>query len=59
MSQPQRDLSVTMRFDPEEGIPNLDVYLDQLKRDADAAGFKFDHHAAMVAAIRSEARPSP
>ena len=46
MSQPQRDLSVTMRFDPEEGIPNLDVYLDQLKREADAAGFKFDHHTA-------------
>ena len=46
MSQPQRDLSVTMRFDPEEGIANLDVYLDQLKREADAAGFKFDHHTA-------------
>ena len=48
MSQPARraDLSVTMRFDPEEGIANLDVYLDQLKREADAAGSKFDHHAA-------------
>jgi para-aminobenzoate synthetase/4-amino-4-deoxychorismate lyase len=48
MSQPapQHDLSVTMHFDPEEGIANLDVYLDQLKREADAAGFKFDHHAA-------------
>jgi hypothetical protein len=41
-----RDLSVTMQFDPEEGIPNLDVYLDQLKREANEAGFKFDHHAA-------------
>ena len=40
------DLSVTMRFDPEEGIADLDVYLDQLKREADSAGFKFDHHAA-------------
>ena len=40
------DLSVTMRFDPEEGIADLDVYLDQLKREADAAGFKFDHHTA-------------
>jgi para-aminobenzoate synthetase/4-amino-4-deoxychorismate lyase len=48
MNQPthRSDLSVTMRFDPEEGIANLDVYLDQLKREADAAGFKFDHHAA-------------
>jgi hypothetical protein len=46
MSQPPRDLSVTMQFDPEEGIANLDVYLDQLKREATEAGFKFDHHAA-------------
>lgn len=48
MSQPapQPDLSVTMRFDPEDGIPDLDVHLDQLKREAEAAGFKFDHHAA-------------
>ena len=48
MSQPtpQHDLSVVMHFDPEEGIANLDVYLDQLKREAEAAGFKFDHHAA-------------
>ena len=43
---PHQDLSVTMQFDPEEGIANLDVYLDQLKREAEAAGFKFDHHAA-------------
>ena len=40
------DLSVTMKFDPEEGIPDLEEHLDQLKREADAAGFKFDHHAA-------------
>ncbi len=45
-SAPRQDLSVTMQFDPEEGIANLDVYLDQLKREAEAAGFKFDHHAA-------------
>ena len=43
---PQRDLSVTMQFDPEEGIANLDVYLDQLKREAAEAGFNFDHHQA-------------
>ena len=47
MNLPHRpDLSVTMRFDPEEGIPDLEQYLDALKRQADAAGFKFDHHAA-------------
>ena len=40
------DLSVTMQFDPEEGIADLETHLDQLKREADAAGFKFDHHAA-------------
>jgi para-aminobenzoate synthetase/4-amino-4-deoxychorismate lyase len=40
------DLSVTMQFDPEEGIPDLEAHLDQLKREADSAGFKFDHHAA-------------
>jgi para-aminobenzoate synthetase/4-amino-4-deoxychorismate lyase len=40
------DLSVTMQFDPEEGIPDLETHLDQLKREADAAGFKFDHHSA-------------
>lgn len=43
---PRPDLSVTMRFDPEEGIADLETHLDQLKREADAAGFKFDHHAA-------------
>jgi hypothetical protein len=41
-----RDLSVTMRFDPEEGVADLEAHLDELKREADAAGFKFDHHSA-------------
>ena len=40
------DLSVTMRFDPEEGIADLEQHLDELKRQADVAGFRFDHHAA-------------
>jgi hypothetical protein len=40
------DLSVTMQFDPEEGIADLETHLDQLKREAEGAGFKFDHHAA-------------
>lgn len=35
-----------MRFDPEEGIENLEEHLDQLKREAEDAGFNFDHHAA-------------
>ena len=48
MSQPARrpDLFVTMRFDPEEGIADLDTHLDELKRQAVVAGFNFDHHAA-------------
>ena len=48
MSQPapRPDLSVTMRFDPEDGIADLETHLDRLKHEADAAGFKFDHHAA-------------
>ena len=48
MSQPapQPDLYVTMRFDPEEGIANLDVHLENLRSQAEQAGFKFDHHAA-------------
>ena len=40
------DLSVTMRFDPEEGIADLESHLDSLKRDAAAQGFAFDPHAA-------------
>ena len=48
MSQPapRRDLYVTMQFDPEEGIADLDTHLDELKRQAQDAGFAFDHHAA-------------
>ena len=40
------DLEETMRFDPEEGITNLDEHLDRLKAAAEAQGFKFDRHAA-------------
>lgn len=48
MSQPapHPDLSVTMRFDPEEGIAELDMHLEDLRKQAEDAGFKFDHHAA-------------
>ena len=41
-----RDIEETMRFDPDEGIANLDEHLDRLKEAADAEGFKFDRHAA-------------
>ena len=34
------DLSVTMQFDPEDGIADLETHLDQLKREADAAGLQ-------------------
>ena len=40
------DLEETMRFDPNEGIANLDEHLDRLKAAAEAQGFKFDRHAA-------------
>ena len=40
------DLEETMRFDPNEGIANLDEHLDRLKNAAEAQGFNFDRHAA-------------
>lgn len=40
------DLEEVMRFDPDEGIADLDEHLDRLKRRAEAQGFKFDRHAA-------------
>jgi branched-subunit amino acid aminotransferase/4-amino-4-deoxychorismate lyase len=46
MNRPMADLEETMRFDPDEGIANLDEHLDRLKDAAEAQGFKFDRHAA-------------
>lgn len=40
------DLSVTMHFDPEEGIPDLEAHLERLRTEAVEQGFRFDHHAA-------------
>ena len=40
------DLEVTLHFDPDEGISDLDRHLDQLKAAAETQGFKFDRHAA-------------
>ncbi|HEY0150008.1 MAG TPA: aminodeoxychorismate synthase component I [Allosphingosinicella sp.] len=40
------DLIETMRFDPEEGLPDLERHLARMKRSADALGFAFDRHDA-------------
>ena len=55
------DLEVSMDFDPEEGIPNLEEHLDRLKREAESRGFKFDRHAArneLQAATFGKGRPA-
>ena len=56
-----RDLEVSMEFDPEEGITNLDEHLDTLKQAAEAEGFSFDRHAArneLQAATFGKSRPA-
>ncbi|MEO7827983.1 MAG: chorismate-binding protein, partial [Allosphingosinicella sp.] len=40
------DLIETMRFDPREGLYELDRHLARMKRGADAFGFAFDRHHA-------------
>jgi para-aminobenzoate synthetase / 4-amino-4-deoxychorismate lyase len=40
------DLIETMRFDPDEGINELDRHLARMKRSADSLGFAFDRHHA-------------
>jgi para-aminobenzoate synthetase/4-amino-4-deoxychorismate lyase len=40
------DLIETMRFDPHEGICELDRHLNRLKASADIFGFTFDRHGA-------------
>ena len=55
------DLEEVMRFDPEEGIANLDEHLDRLKRQAEKQGLKFDRHAArneLQAATFGKRRPA-
>jgi 4-amino-4-deoxychorismate lyase len=39
------DLIETMAFDPERGLPMLDLHLTRLGRSADALDFRFDRHA--------------
>lgn len=45
-ADPGFDLIETMRFDPHDGIVNLDRHLDRLKRSAAELEFSFDRHAA-------------
>jgi para-aminobenzoate synthetase/4-amino-4-deoxychorismate lyase len=40
------DLIETMRFDPEEGLADLERHLARMKRSAEALDFPFDRHAA-------------
>ncbi|HYE26863.1 MAG TPA: aminodeoxychorismate synthase component I [Allosphingosinicella sp.] len=47
VATPRRfDLIETMRFDPREGIAELDRHLARMRRSADALGFAFDRHHA-------------
>ena len=41
-----RDLDEVMRFDPEEGLLDLDRHLDRLKEQSERQGRQFDRHAA-------------
>jgi para-aminobenzoate synthetase / 4-amino-4-deoxychorismate lyase len=43
---PAVDLIETMRFDPQEGVIELDRHLDRLSESARVLGFGFDRHAA-------------
>jgi para-aminobenzoate synthetase/4-amino-4-deoxychorismate lyase len=40
------DLIETMRFDPHDGLADLERHLARMKRSADALGFPFDRHDA-------------
>jgi para-aminobenzoate synthetase/4-amino-4-deoxychorismate lyase len=63
MSDPRQsaDLVETMRFDPDEGILDIDEHLDRLMKAAQARGFEFDRHAArneLQAATFGRSRPA-
>jgi len=45
-AQPGIDLIETMRFDPHEGVIELDRHLDRLGQAASALGFRYNRHAA-------------
>ncbi|MEL1252018.1 aminodeoxychorismate synthase component I [Aurantiacibacter gilvus] len=38
------DLIETMRFDPHEGMPHLELHLERMKASAAELGFSFDRH---------------
>lgn len=40
------DLIETMRFDPEDGVPLLELHLERIKASAAELGFSFDRHEA-------------
>jgi para-aminobenzoate synthetase/4-amino-4-deoxychorismate lyase len=40
------DLIETMRFDPHDGIAEIERHLERMKRSAEALGFAFDRHDA-------------
>lgn len=55
------DLEETMRFDPEDGIVDIDAHLDRLMQAANCLGFEFDRHAArneLQAATFGRKRPA-
>ena len=43
---PGFDLIETMRFDPDEGVPLLELHLERIKASAAELGFAFDRHDA-------------
>ena len=45
-AEPTIDLIETMRFDPQEGIVELDRHLNRLSAAAGALGFRYDRHGA-------------
>jgi len=55
------DLVETMRFDPDDGIVDIDAHLDRLMSAAEGLGFDFDRHAArneLQAATFGRQRPA-
>ncbi|MBA3527036.1 MAG: hypothetical protein M3438_09305 [Pseudomonadota bacterium] len=63
MTDPDKphDLEEVMRFDPEEGILDLDQHLDRLQQASERQGVEFDRHAArneLQAATFGKPRPA-
>jgi len=46
IAAPACDLIETMRFEPDSGIPHIELHLARMKASAAALGFAFDRHAA-------------